>query len=417
LAVRGRRVTVRSMSGAAHRPFIDGSREPCSRTLGELANGATFCVLPWLHLSTSVDGVWARCCVDSTAYHDEYYTQQKEPAFLLEGESLGCVPNSKYASDNPRHVRGLEEAFNSPAMRRTRLAMLAGQPVAACSYCYVREAGGGQSYRQQMNNELPKRIDIDRLLALTDPDGSVAEFPCYLDLRFGNSCNLACIMCGFPVSSRWGTLERVHWTPANIDPYRGDEEFWEMLSRNATKLRRVYFAGGEPFMQPLHFKALELFISTGAAARIELVYNSNLTLVPDGILDCFRNFESVCIGASCDGTGAIFESIRRGAKWEDFVRNIDLYRQHARVLLQVAPQRDNIGAIGDILEFAESRGLEVDLRNFVHHPAELSVRNLPPEERQSRSAELLQIAQTCRITGRPNEAEQLTMLIAFLNTD
>lgn len=59
----------------------------------------------------------------------------------------------------------------------------------------------------------------------------------------------------------------------------------------------------------------------------------------------------------------------------------------------------------------------MDLRNFVHHPAELSVRNLPPEERQSRSAELGQIAQTCRITGRPNEAEQLMMLIAFLNTD
>lgn len=268
-----------------------------------------------------------------------------------------------------------------------------------------------------MNNELSKRIDIDRLLALTDPDGGVAEFPCYLDLRFGNSCNLACIMCGFPVSSRWGTLERVHWTPANIDPYRGDEGFWEILSRNATKLRRVYFAGGEPFMQPLHFKALELFTSTGAAARIELVYNSNLTLVPDGILDCFRHFESVCIGASCDGTGKIFESIRRGAKWQEFVRNVDLYRQHARVLLQVAPQRDNIGAIGDILEFAESRGLDVDLRNFVHHPAELSVRNLAPEERQSRSAELRKIAQTCRITGRPKEAEQLMMLIAFLNSD
>lgn len=388
-----------------------------SRKLTELADSPTFCVLPWLHLSTSVDGVWARCCVDSTAYHDQYYTEQDEPAFLLEEESLGCVTNSRYASDNPGLVRGFDEAFNSPAMRRTRLAMLSGEPVAACSYCYVREAGGGQSYRQQMNDELPNRIDIDRLLALTDPDGTVAEFPCYLDLRFGNSCNLECIMCGFPVSSRWGASRRVHWASANIDPYRGDEEFWEMLSRNATKLRRVYFAGGEPFMQPLHFKALEMFVATGAAAGIELVYNSNLTLVPDGIFDYFRHFESVCIGASCDGTRALFESIRRGAKWAEFVSNIDLYRQHVRVLLQVAPQRDNIGAIGDILEFAESRGLEVDLRNFVHYPAELSARSLPLEERQACSAELRQLARACGDAGRSSEAGQLMMLIEFLDAD
>lgn len=388
-----------------------------ARTLAELAGSSTFCVLPWLHLSTSVDGVWARCCVDSTAYHDSYYRQRDEPAFLLDDEALGCVPSSRYARDNPQQVRGLAGAFNSPAMRRTRLAMLREQQVGACGYCYAREAGGGESYRQQMNRYLPRRIDIDRLLAMTGSDASVHEFPCYLDLRFGNSCNLECIMCGFPVSSRWGTRQRMHWTPANIDPYRDDEELWAALTENATKLRRVYFAGGEPFMQPLHFRALDLLISTGAAAQIELVYNSNLTLVPEGIFDSFRHFESVCIGASCDGTGATFEAIRRGAKWADFERNVDLYRRHVRVLLQVAPQRDNIGEIGSILEFARPRGLEVDLRNFVHHPAELSVCNLPLDQRREHSADLERLAEECRNSGRLGEAEHLMMLIAFLKAN
>ena len=384
-------------------------------TLDELVDDPVFCALPWLHLSTSVDGVWARCCVDSTAYHDGYYQQADEPEFRLDDDSLGCLPQSRYARDNPDQVRGLTEAFNSPAMRRTRLAMLRGERVRACSYCYEREDGGGESYRQQINRLPPARFDLNARLAATEPDGTVREFPSYLDLRFGNSCNLACIMCGFPVSSRWGTEQRVRWTPANIDPYRGDEALWAVLGDNATKLRRVYFAGGEPFMQPLHFKALELFVSTGAAAQIELFYNSNLTLVPDGIFETFRHFESVCIGASCDGVGETFEAIRRGALWEDFVRNIDLFRRNVQVLLQVAPQRDNVGQIGQILEFARQRELQVDLRNFVHHPAELSVRNLPLEQRVAYAAELQALSQECRQTGRSEESRHLLMLVNFLD--
>ncbi|HTJ67945.1 MAG TPA: twitch domain-containing radical SAM protein [Actinospica sp.] len=384
------------------------------RTFVELTDNGTFCALPWLHLSTSVDGVWARCCVDATAYHDEYYGQPNEPAFLLEEDSVGCVANSRYARDNPQESRGFQEAFNSPAMKRTRLAMLDGEKVPACKYCYLREASGGESYRQQVNRNPPAQADMDALLAVTAPDGFLPGFPSYLDLRFGNSCNLSCIMCGFPTSSRWGVEKRVHWMPANIDPYRDDDALWEELGRNADKLRRIYFAGGEPFMQPLHFKALDLFVSSGAASHIELFYNSNLTIAPAGIFDKLRLFKSVVVGASCDGTGATFEAIRRGAKWAEFVNNVDLFRQHVKVTLQVAPQRDNIHEIGSILEFAQSREIEVDLRNFVHFPEELSARNLPLEARRTHIVELRQLADECNRTGRPNEADHLGLLVEFL---
>lgn len=384
------------------------------RTFDDLVRSPGFCILPWSHLSMSVDGVWARCCVDATAYHEDYYRQEKEPEFLLTGDSLGCLPNSRYAGSNPDQVRDLTSAFNSPAMRRTRLAMLAGEEVQACDYCFDRERSGGESNRQQMNAYLPQRIDVAQLLAATAPDGTVDAFPPYLDLRFGNSCNLACIMCGFPVSSRWGTEQRVSWTTANIDPYRDDEALWEALSRNATSLRRVYFAGGEPFMQPLHFRALEMFVQTGAAARIELFYNSNLTLVPDGIFDLFEHFESVSIGASCDGIGPTFEKIRRGARWEDFVRNVDLFRRHVKVLLQVATQVDNIGRLGEILRFAAERDIEVDLRNIVQHPASLSVRNLSLTQRRCHRDQLLDLARSCADTGQATEAEHLRKIVTFL---
>jgi pyruvate-formate lyase-activating enzyme len=391
--------------------------DAAGRTLAELVGNGTFCVLPWMHLSTSVDGVWARCCVDSTAYHDRYYHGPSEQAFLLEDDSVGCVQNSRYARDNPDMVRGFLQAFNSPAMRRTRLAMLGGEKVAACKYCYLREESGGESYRQQVNRNPPGGADVDALLALTGPDGSVPEFPSYLDLRFGNSCNLACIMCGYPTSSRWGTEREARWIPANIDPYRDDTALWKELAQHVHQVRRVYFAGGEPFMQPLHFKALDLFVSSGSAPNIELFYNSNLTIVPDGIFETLANFKSVVVGASCDGVGPVFEAIRRGAEWSSFVRNVDLFRQHVKVLLQVAPQRGNIDDIGAILDFANSRGLEVDLRNFVHYPEELSLRSLPGEARRIHAAQLRQLAARCRATGRASQSEHLELLTAFLHAD
>ncbi len=40
-----------------------------------------FCILPWIHLSSTVDGVWGRCCFDATNDYEHYYEQAEEPAF------------------------------------------------------------------------------------------------------------------------------------------------------------------------------------------------------------------------------------------------------------------------------------------------------------------------------------------------
>ena len=379
-----------------------------------LADSKVFCVLPWTHMCGSVDGVWGRCCVDSSMYHEEYYARQAEPDFILKPDALGCAPLSRYSSSSPDRVFGLPEAYNSPNMRRTRLAMLAGEPVEACSYCYARESAGGESYRQKALRFIAQDADVAELVAGTKADGSVAGFPIYLDIRFGNSCNLKCIMCGYPVSSRWGLDKHPAWAPAHIDPYRDDEALWSALSEHASALRRVYFAGGEPLMQPGHFRLLDLLIDTGAASHIRLTYNSNLTILPDGIFEKLARFRTVEIGASCDGIGATFEHIRVGARWEVFVRNLRVVKQHATVWLAVAPQRDNLLQLGDLIDFAVAEGIRVDLTNFVHWPSELCVQKLPEEHKSAGADYLTLLIADCQQRGLSEAAEQLTMLRGFM---
>lgn len=107
----------------------------------------TSCVLPWMYVSASVDGVWGRCCFDATNDYDHYYREAEEPVFELVPDALGCAPNSRYARSDPARVMNLLEVFNSPNLRRTRLQMLSGERPAACRSCFDQEDLGVASHR------------------------------------------------------------------------------------------------------------------------------------------------------------------------------------------------------------------------------------------------------------------------------
>ncbi|MFI0738290.1 twitch domain-containing radical SAM protein [Streptomyces sp. NPDC021100] len=375
----------------------------------------TMCVLPWIHQCASIDGVYGRCCVDDSMYHNELYDSVEEPVFKLNADALGCAPHSRYAKDNPDEVRGLKEAFNSPNMRRTRLKMLAGERVSACDYCYHREDRGATSYRQSINERFADTVDFADLAERTAPDGSFDEFPFFLDIRFGNTCNLRCVMCAYPVSSGWGAKKRPSWSSAVIDPYREDEELWATLRENAHLIRRLYFAGGEPFMQPGHFAMLDLLIETGNAGNVDIVYNSNLTVLPEKVFDRFPHFKSVGIGASCDGVGEVFERIRQPAKWDVFVANLRRAKTEVNLWLQVAPQRLNLFGLRDLLHFAREEGLDADLANVVQWPDDYSVANLPDEEKRRATVELADLAEWCDSLDWAKPAKHLRALSAFMN--
>ncbi|MEU3168889.1 twitch domain-containing radical SAM protein [Streptosporangium sp. NPDC006930] len=378
------------------------------------ATDKTLCVLPWIHLCASIDGVYGRCCVDNAMYHNELYDQQEEPVFQLNDDAIGCSPGSRYAEDNPDRVMGLQEAFNSPNMKRTRLAMLSGQRVDACKYCYFREDHGAQSYRQNINQRFEH--ELDTLAARTAQDGTVEDFPYFLDIRFGNTCNLRCVMCTYPVSSAWGAKQRPSWSSAVIDPYRADEELWRTLRANAHLIRRLYFAGGEPFMQPGHYALLELLVETGNAGNVDVAYNSNLTVSPDNAISLFPHFKSVGIGASCDGVGEVFERIRTGGKWQVFVDNVHRLKTQVDVWLQVSPQRDNLWDLRNLLEFARAEGLDIDLANVVQWPRELSVTSLTDEEKARATGELTELIAWCAELSWDKPAAHLGALRSFMNS-
>lgn len=335
--------------------------------------GDSFCALPWLQVLASVDGIYARCCTDNSQF-TRHFEGATKPVLRLPAESLGCAEGSPYAADNPDRVETLRSAFNSPAMRETRVAMLAGERVAACEDCYHRQAKTGHSMRTSVNGYYASRFAWVEMLRKTAPDGRVALDPIDLDLRLGNACNLRCQMCSFPVSSAWRP-DAVSWhRSAVIDPYAKDERFWADIHALAPKLQHIFLAGGEPFLQAGHLPLLRRLIEAGAAHHIHLVYTSNLTVLAPEAFALWKEFQEVTVTASCDGVGEVFEKIRCGARWDVFAANVAVVQQHATTMkLATTVQQDNLPFLAALFAWSHAIAIPLDLSNILTHPEAMSI--------------------------------------------
>jgi molybdenum cofactor biosynthesis enzyme MoaA len=366
-----------------------------------------FCVLPWTHVSASVDGVWGRCCFDNTNDYDHYYHQARRPELTLRPNAVGCIPGSDFAADNPDRVYTPSTVLDSPQMRATRAEMLSGTRPKACEHCYWIESFGAISHRRSMNAFFVDKVDMDELVAATGPGGELDRQLLSIDLRLGNICGLTCIMCSFPTSSGFGPTVKPKWTASHIDPYRGNAEFWEDM-HTATAIKYIYFAGGEPFLQKTHLPFLDQLIDHGRSSDIELHYNSNLMQLPEEYLDRFANFRRVVIAASCDGVDRTFEHIRRGATWDVFIRNVRVAAKTTEVWLDVSVQLGNIMELSEILNVAENEGVHARFQNVVYYPRELSILALPPEQNHAAQTYITSLIERCEEQGNHTAVKELT---------
>ena len=155
----------------------------------------TFCILPWIHLSTRPDGSMRVCCTANASAvgptNDKKY-----------GGQVGVLKTDD-GKPNNLNVSDFQTAWNSNYMKNVRLQMLNGEKPPSCLKCYKEEEAGHNSKRMWETAYWEKRVDLDQIITETNEDGSVPPQVHYIDLRFGTKCNLACVMCSPHDSSMW----------------------------------------------------------------------------------------------------------------------------------------------------------------------------------------------------------------------
>jgi len=257
------------------------------------------CILPWIHMHPWPNGKTMLCCDSPWEDH------------------IGDLRENS-----------LEEVWNSEKMKQVRLNMLNGKKCSQCVRCYEKEEKGHDSLRVRSNKDWLQ--PHWNKVANTNTDGSLDDLHIvYLDFRFSNVCNLRCRYCGPELSSNWyadakastfniSPTERVIQIRKDVDNFM--EEFDPMLEH----IEQIYWAGGEPIMMDEHWGIMNRLVEMGKT-DIRIFYNTNfttLTYKKHNVLDLWKNFDNISVGASLDAEGIRGEYQRKGTVWADVESNI-----------------------------------------------------------------------------------------------
>ena len=261
-----------------------------------LTKSDVFCMIPWIHMHAFPDGRAYPCCL---------------------GDDKHPIGNFKQDT--------METVWNQPAYKTMRANMLDDKPCKECTKCYEQEQNGFVSMRNSTNKNFGHHISIvDQTLS----DGQFDDFKLrYYDVRFSNLCNFTCRTCGGWFSSSWYKEETDIYGPRNYPSVlfagRTEIDMWEQLVQHIPYLEQIYFAGGEPLMMEEHYRILKELVKR-EMFDVKLIYNTNfsrLSLKDENVLDYWRLFKNVSVGASLDAMGPRAEYIRKGTKWDQIVRN------------------------------------------------------------------------------------------------
>lgn len=364
----------------------------------------SFCVLPWIHLSTRPNGHLRLCCTANAssagATNDKKY-----------GGEIGILKNADGKPANLGH-QSLLEAWNNSYMKQTRQKMLQGEIPPSCQKCFKEENAGHRSKRIWETEYWSQRVDVEDLVKKTSPEGEVPPYIAYIDLRLGSKCNLKCIMCSPHDSSRWvGDWRKLHpqienpilketmqWENngrndgASYDWFQENPLFWDELTEQIPNLQQLYFAGGESSIIEEHYKLLEQCIAMGEAAHIELRYNSNGLELPERLFELWKHFKKIRFHFSIDSIFEMNHYIRYPSPWERIaaqLKRLDESDDHVEVTVACAVQILNIYYLPEFIRWKMEQNfkkinpwpLGAGLINFhlVYHPAHLNIKVLPAE--------------------------------------
>lgn len=247
------------------------------------------------------------------------------------------------------------EIFNSKGFREHRLEMMGGKWSKGCHLCKEPEAIGSHSMRQ--GHKADPSLYIGDSIHLHD-ENRITEFGeswkrglKHVELRFSNSCNMACRHCSTVYSSGWVSKLKFYTPDQEVKDNdlrqllrtehreRDDDdgqleitlpqvkEIVDDLCENAIGLERVEFAGGEVLNQKQFFYCLKLLANHPNAKDLIIGFHSNFNanFDPEELHRLLSPFAHVVIHVSVDAGKNIYPYFRTG-DWEKLKNNIAKFR-------------------------------------------------------------------------------------------
>ena len=339
-----------------------------------MTQSKTFCMHPFTGLATREDGAVKICC---------------------RSHPIGWIQNDS-----------LENIWNNHQMREVRKKVLCGERHEACKPCFDLEDQGVESLRQRhIKDAIPEsRINLypNELDKLTDDYTMPFEFPT-MEIKLNNLCNLKCRMCNPLDSTNWKdwdkvvpfykkennylvpTVERLVNKPGQyIGSFDDTDNWWASFEKLLPHFRRVEFAGGEPLMDPQHYRILDMLKPYGKNIEIKYATNGTTLGISQGrtIHDYWPHFRSIAVNVSLDGIHDVYNYIRGNGDFnvvEENIKEIQRIPNVSRVVGAFTAQAGNILQAADCIDYFINKMNIVFYSHRVSYPNCLSAQVLPRE--------------------------------------
>lgn len=242
------------------------------------SNNKALCPAPWVSLYVEPNGRVDNCCVGKN--------------------NLGNIQKNT-----------VQEILFGTVNRGVQQNMLDGQYPQGCAWC------------ENKSHNLQSRM-FDIFPSRQEKDYDLGSFKLqYLDARWSNTCNLACVYCSPEYSSTWAQEKNL---PVRIEKHY-KQELLDYVLDNVENLKEVYLAGGEPLLM----KENELLIDAIKDRNPEchVLVNTNLTQIQNSSI--FKNLQKLknCSWLiSVEDREERFEYIRYPAQWNEFAENINIIK-------------------------------------------------------------------------------------------
>lgn len=299
----------------------------------------TFCPLPWNSINLRNNGDMRICCNTNSYTPNRGLLKKKDGAYFNAGKD------------------DWNEARNAPLLKEVRATMMKDKWHPECERCRQEEVNGVKSRREYEKEDWVETNVLDNTKKDGTLDTSKQKIE-FMDLRYGNFCNLKCRMCGPTDSNKWyddlaklqnsdtptfkdgssevtlhknkkGKLDTDHF-----NWFKNNNRYWSNFEQYAPNAKKLYIVGGEPLIIPEHQESLQRLVDSGKSKNIEIEYNSNLTMVPNKLISLWEQFKQIRIGVSIDGIDEVFDYQRTPAKFSNVYKNMLSLQNNDRINLK-----------------------------------------------------------------------------------
>jgi len=282
----------------------------------QLKFGKTFCPLPFISYHTNVKKQRKLCCISPKVVDDTRLTE-------------------------------------------IRTDILNDVEVVECTKCYKQEESKLISRRQQLLRDW--LVNEEDVVAAIETHLAGNE-PAYVDydLRYSNLCNLECQTCNATDSSSIALRAGIALPFLQYEPEID-------INKNA---KRIYFAGGEPFL----IKSFSRLLDTVENTDCEIIINTNATTLSSHMLLSLDRFSNISFTVSIDGFGQLNEQIRKNSQWDKLESNLEIlanrYNGYQGINVNTVVQKDNVNHLLELGQWIESKTITLWRLTVLDKPEE-----------------------------------------------